>query len=294
MHRKIFFLFLLSTCFLQVMAQVPSTDIYVAEMKKSKDGDYTFSTPVNITNRDGYDNQPVFAPNGKIYYTSLRDSLGTDIYVYDPANGKHTRITKTVESEYSPTMMPGNKAISVVRVDKDSLQRLYQVALDGKVSKLLLKNQDSIGYHCWITEKKMALFILGDTAAMRIADMKTQKAETVVWNIGRCIAKVPGTEQISYVEKVTPSEWYIKAWYPDTKKSAFLMKTLEGSEDYAWTPDKKLLMEKNGKLYISDPYKAELWKEIADFNRSVGSFYRIAVNADGSRIAMVGYKGVKP
>jgi hypothetical protein len=294
MKKTIFSFLFLALC-LKAFTQVPSTDIYVADMKKSKEGIYTFSKPVNITNREGYDNQPAFTSSGRIYYTSLRDSTkGTDIYFYDPSNGNSTRVTKTSESEYSPGLMPGNKWLSVVRVDKDSLQRVYQVSTDGRTTRLLLKSQDSVGYYCWVAPSKMALYILGDSAELRIADIKTQHVETVVTNIARCIAAIPGTNQISYIEKVAPDEWYIKAYDPDLKKSAFLMKTLEGAEDYAWTPDKKLLMGKNGKLYISDPYNAVLWKEIADFSRTIGNFYRIAINTNGTRIAFVSYKGDKP
>ena len=277
-----------------MQAQMPSTDIFTVDMKINKDGIYQFSTPVNITKREGYDNQPAFSPTGKIYYTSLRDSSGTDTYMYDPVTGKDIRITKTSESEYSPTMMPGNKELSVVRVDKDSAQRLYQVTLDGKTSKLLLKGEDSIGYHCWMNNKKIALFILGDTASLRIVDMNTQEGETAVTHIGRCIARIPGTEQISFVEKQTPHEWYIKSYNPETKKAAFLIKTLDDSEDYVWTPDKKILMGKNGKLFICDPFQAVTWKEIADFTNTTGPFYRLAINADGTKLALVNYSGTKP
>jgi len=283
----------LSSSLVGLQAQIPSTDIFVADIIV-KDGKYTFSTPVNITNRKGYDNQPAFSPSGKIMYTSLRDTGGTDIYQYDPANGKDTRITKTPESEYSPTLMPGGKSWSVVRVDKDSLQRLYEVSPDGNKIKLLIKNQDSIGYHCWISNNLLAVFVLGDTATLRMINVSTGETETVASGIGRCIAKIPGTQQVSYVEKRSEKEWYIKAWYPDTKKEAYLVQTLEGCEDYVWTKDKKLLMGKDGKLYSCDPYTAQPWKEIADFTAVTGTFYRLAINEAGTKIAFVSYSGTKP
>lgn len=274
--------------------QIPSTDIFISTIKISKDGYYRFSTPVNITNREGYDNQPMFMPNGKIYYTSLVDTTGTDIYMYDPSNMKNLRITNTSESEYSPTLMAGNKSISVVRVDKDSAQRLYQITPDGKASKLLLKKEDSVGYHCWLNNKQVALFILGDTFSLKIADINTQQSETVVSHIGRCIAVIPGTNQVSYVEKLNDTEWFIKVWYPETKKTAFLTKTLDSCEDYVWTPDKKILMGKEGKLYRCDPFEAKPWEEIGDFTKNIGQFYRIALDAKGTKIAFVSYTGKKP
>jgi len=292
--KHIFVNLMLLAAFAMVQAQVPSTDIFISDISTDSRGEYIFSEPLNITAREGYDNQPFFDSNGLIYYTSLRDSTGTDIYRYDPSDKKHLRITKSAESEYSPTPVPGSNDISVVRVDKDSLQRLYQVRSDGKTARLILKDQDSVGYHCWIDEKKLALFILGEPATLRFIDMTTQTPETVASGIGRCISRIPGTGEISFVEKTKESGWFIKAYFPDSKKTAFLMQTLEGSEDYAWTPDKNLLMGKNGKLYISDPYSGKPWKEIADFSRSAGNFYRLAVSNDGKRIAFVSYKGNKP
>src|SRR5204862_185390 len=80
-------------------------------------------------------------------------------------------------------------------------------------------------------------------------------------------------------------ECYIKAWYPDTKKSAYLTKTLEGCEDYVWTPDKKLLMGKHGKLFICDPFTEQLSRVIADFTATTTQFYRLAINEAGTKIA---------
>lgn len=295
--HKIYLLFSIGILLIpdhHLMAQMPSTDIFVSEIKTGKDGMYEFSKPVNITNREGYDNQPLFFSGTKVYYTSLTDSSGTDIYLYDPVKGSRIRITKTHESEYSPTLMVRNKSLSVVRVDADSAQRLYQITLEGKSPRLLLKEQDSIGYHCWMNDHTLALFILGEPPTLQIAELKSSETETIASAIGRCIARIPGTENISYVDKTAKNEWYIKAYFPETKKSAFLIKTLEGSEDYAWTPDKKLLMGKDGKLFLCDPYTGKDWKEIADFSLTVGSFYRVTLNENGSRIAMVSYQGKKP
>ncbi len=279
---------------LPARAQLPSTEIYLSDISRDQDGDYRFSTPVNITNREGYDNQPAFLSSGKLLYTVQEDSSGTEIYVYDPVTARHRKLTDTPESEYSPTPIPGSRSFSVVRVDGDSVQRLYQVSADGNNSKHILKLQDSIGYHCWLNENRLALFILGEPSILRLAEAGSDREETVAWNIGRCLARVPGTEQVSYVDKTNEKEWYIKVWNPETKKAALLVKTPEGTEDYAWTPDKKILMFREGKLMMSDPYHGQNWKEVADFSNTGLNFYRLAVNETGTRVALVAYRGKKP
>ena len=90
-------------------AQVPSTDIFVLQV----DGD-TVGEPRRITDREGYDNQPQFLPDGKaLVYASIRES-GGDIYRFDLKTGEATVVRETPESEYSPTPIPGRKAVSVV------------------------------------------------------------------------------------------------------------------------------------------------------------------------------------
>ncbi len=62
----------------------PSTDVYLFDMKINS-GNISLSNPVNITHREGYDNQPSFSPKvSLIYYTSAIDTLGnTEIKTYD-------------------------------------------------------------------------------------------------------------------------------------------------------------------------------------------------------------------
>src|SRR5205085_7470855 len=106
-------------------AAAPSTDIYVYRVSR---GLVPFRQRVfNITNRAGYDNQPSFV-GSTIYYTSQRAGQ-TDIYRYE--DGRTVQVTATPESEYSAALTPDAKAITVVRVERDSTQRLWRFPLDG-------------------------------------------------------------------------------------------------------------------------------------------------------------------
>src|SRR5262245_9221416 len=93
----------------------------------------TVGTPTNITNRPGYDNQPSFTRDGRtLYFTSTRADSQADIYKYDIVSKTTDRLTKSApESEYSATQMPGVNSVSVIRVEKDSTQRLWSIAPDG-------------------------------------------------------------------------------------------------------------------------------------------------------------------
>ena len=152
---KYFFLFVY--CLLSAVccySQLPDCDIWLLDIKDSA-GTISCSHPQNITNRKGYDYQPVFSPDGKyILYSSQRDSGGpTDIFKYDLTTKKTSQFTKTPTSEYSPTFMPDGKNISVVMVEPDSTQRLWKFPVNGDEPSLVMKGIDSIGYHCWFTKK---------------------------------------------------------------------------------------------------------------------------------------------
>ena len=79
-----------------------------------------------------------------------------------------------------------------------------------------------------------------------------------------------------------------------TKEKKKVVSTIPGSEDYAILKDGSLIMGSKGKLYRYDSATGGDWKQIADFSAELGDFYRIAVNTQGDRIAMVGFTGKKP
>ena len=153
----------------------PATDIYLAPLSIRDDGRPVVGTPVNITNRPGYDNQPSFTPDSRaILFTSIREDGQSDIYRYDIASKAIARVTSTPESEYSATVMPGGQRFSVIRVEHDSTQRLWSFALDGSDPQLLvLAALKPVGYHAWIDPNNLALFVLGNPNALVHYDLRS-------------------------------------------------------------------------------------------------------------------------
>jgi dipeptidyl aminopeptidase/acylaminoacyl peptidase len=266
---------------------VPSvSDIFVVELA-SHNGKMKLGLPVKITTWVGYNNQPSFTSDGaSIFYTSIRDTQA-DIYRYDIRGAASTQITKTPESEYSPTLMPDGKSISVVRVEADGTQRLWKFALAGGAPTLILEKIKPVGYHWWLDDHTLALFILGKPNTLQLVDTRTEKAETIAENPGRILRRVPHANKLSFVHKVSDQEWIIKAYDLDSRKTTELIKTFSGVEDYAWTPAGDLLMAKDAKLYVRK--KSDwAWQEVADFSKAgLKIITRIAVSPKGDRIAFV-------
>jgi len=268
----------------------PASDIYLVTVK-SHNGELRFGTPAKINAAVGYNNQPFFLPDGRsILYTSIRDKQA-DIYRYDIHGGATTQFTNTPESEYSPTLMPDRKNISVVRVEADGTQRLWKFALAGGAPSLVLEKTKPVGYHLWIDDDTLALFILGANGkpnTLQIVDLATEKAEIVVENPGRILRRVPHQNKFSFVHKISDREWTIKEFDLRTYTSASLTATLTGVEDYAWLPSGTLLMAKDSKLFSLVPLRGKTWEEIGDFsNAGVKGITRIAISPKGNRIAIV-------
>ncbi len=277
--------------------KMPDTDIYLMNIRANKDG-FTASDAINITDRPGYDNQPEFLPDGSgILYSSIREDGQADIYEYIIFTKATARLTKTAVSEYSPLVIPGSKAYSVVMVEKDSTQRLWKYNFSAKDSQpqVILPKLDSIGYYCWANKNTLALFKLTEPPSLEIADVKTSHADIISKNIGRCIHRIPEKNSISYVEKDSLKGWKIMELDLRTNAVSTITYTLPGSEDYVWTPDGVLLMGKDSRLYRYEPYVDTEWEIIADFSSlGIKDFYRLAISHDGSMLAVVAYKDKKP
>jgi tricorn protease-like protein len=281
-------------CFAVARAQTPtpsptppSSDIFLVDVT-NQHGQIKLGQPVKISEWSGYNNQPSFLPDGRsVLYTSIRDKQA-DIYRYDIRGGATARITDTPESEFSPTVMPDGQSVSVVRVEADGTQRLWKFPLAGGPPSLILEKIRPVGYHLWIDEHTLALFILGKPNTLQIVDIRTEKAETIAENPGRILRRIPHQNKFSFVHKASDQEWIIEAFDLKTRNIAPLIKTLPGVEDYAWMPSGVMLMARDAKLFAWSPSIDKDWREIADLSPAgLKSITRIAVSPKGDRIAIV-------
>ncbi len=258
----------------------PNTEIYVFDLEGDT-ANFSISNPVNISNNDGYDNQPAFWPDGKsVIYARTVDGQ-TEIARYFLETKETKLISNTKQgSEYSPAMMP-DRRISSIRLDTTGLQRLYAYELIGTVKELV--PELVIGYHAWVEGWKIAAFVLGDPATLQLIDTKSGEAEVVYEKIGRSLHKVPNHNWFSFVDK-SKDVWAVKAMDPSDKTVIYLTNTLEGSEDYCWTPQGSMVMGKGTKLF----HWERNWAEFADLkDYDLGTVSRVAVSRDGDKLAVV-------
>lgn len=272
----------------------PASDLYLAPLVMH-DGKPVIGLPVDITKRPGYDNQPSFTPNSRsILFTSIRDDGQADVYRYDMATKRITRVTSTPESEYSPTVMPGGQRFSVVRVEPDSTQRLWSFRMDGSDPRLLLSNVKPVGYQAWIDSSTVALFLLGDRThpnALVQADIRSGRTDTLARNIGRSLTTLFGRGGFSFLQRRADSTWglsTVAAMRQGANPSIQLVDTLpRGAEFVTWITPTVPLTGVGGELFAWNPAR-DTWVEVADLSSAgIANISRLAVSPDGKWLAIV-------
>lgn len=286
------FLFLAPTAPLRAQGE---TDVFVATLE-TRGGTLRVGTPSNVTNRVGYDNQPSFTHDGgAIFYTSTREDAQADIYRHVLATGRTTRVTRTApESEYSANEVPGGGAISVIRVERDSTQRLWRIPLRGarggraEPESVILPSLKPVGYHAWADATRLAMFVLGSPPVLVLGDLTTGRSDTLMINIGRSLHRIPGGTHVSFVSKAYENAFWVMELDVDSRAMRPLARLPQGVEDYAWLPDGRLIAGNGGKLLVCDLKTQSTWEEVADLSDAgVGGITRLAVSPAGDRIAIV-------
>ena len=125
----------------------PKPEIYVADLSVF-DGLHYLGPLQKVTNgTNSYDNQPMFAPDShSLLYTTEYghgNRVQTEIHRYYLSSRREIRITRTAESEHSPTPIPGDRAFSAIRVEADSTQRLWRFTMQGMDGEVLFPESGS-------------------------------------------------------------------------------------------------------------------------------------------------------
>ena len=249
------------------------------------------SNGVNTTNRPTlYDNQPFFTPRGATFVYARSDGAQTDVWEYDIASGTHTQITRTPESEYSPTPSPDNRTISVVFERNRSVWQIDRASPDAPAWLLEAAGVDEpVGYFARNHATGDVLFWsrYGYNVALSHAGRPAYHFVS-----GHALPAspqlIPGTGEFSFVHRQTNDEAWIKAVDPVTRAVRPLTPIAGANANYGWAPDGSIL-QIEGTLVHRWRAGSDGWEQIADLaQHGLASATRIAVSPDGSRVAVVG------
>lgn len=264
------------------------TDVLVAPFSDIA-GRVSVGQPVNVTKRMGYDNQPAFTPDGSmVLFTSTRGDGQADIWRVPVTGGAHVRVTKSdPESEYSATPIPGQSAFSAIRVERDSVQRLWRFDYDGGNAQLVLKALRPVGYHVWIGDATLGTYVLGSRGvpnALVLVDPRTEHADTLARDIERALVRVPGRDAFTFLQVGKDTSW-ISEVDVRTKTIRRIAPSPTGSVYHLWSPNGRLIASSGTRLLIRVD---DRWDVLADFAElGVKGISRLALSPRGDRIAFV-------
>lgn len=305
-------------------AQVPATntDVYLAPITRIGDS-IIVGTAVNVTRRPGYDNQPSFTADSRSILYTAQSNGQTDIWSYDIAARRTRQITKTPESEYSATQVPGTRRFSVIRVERDSTQRLWSFAMDGTAPRLVLPTLKPVGYHAWIEGDRLAAYVLGTPSTLHLLNRAGTRDTIIARDVGRALQALPPganalftftqrdgdkgmrifalsgrTTPVKYTRKVVsiaPGGLSTTRTVVDSVGRALeapyeLVAAAPDNEHHVWMPDVMLLTASRSVL---QRWNAVLgagsgWLPVADLKPfGVKNVSRLAVSPDGRWLAFV-------
>jgi hypothetical protein len=202
------FTFLFSIC----SFSQPNTEVFLFDLNK-ENGVFQLSNFKNISNNEGYDNQPSFLDNNTILYARSRNGQ-TDIVKYSISNGEMTWICETEGSEYSPLKIPNQEALSAIRLDTDGTQVLRKYDLKNRTSEILV-DDIVIGYQIWNNDHILVSSVLEDNGlSLYLTDIKTKENRKIEANGGRSLHSFPNSRTVSLISKEMDSIWEIKSIDP--------------------------------------------------------------------------------
>jgi hypothetical protein len=272
-------------CCLNAFAQ-QSSEVYLADLKLENDS-LKIEGVINISNNEGYDNQPSFFDDDKILFASTRNQQ-TDIVLYTIKDGTSEWITTTPKgSEYSPLKIPGKDAISAIRLDENGLQRLYKYDLKTGKSNVLLHDL-KVGYHTWYSNEIIVCTVLiEDRMDLVVSNLKDKTNYTVHKNVGRSLHTIPNSNLISYISK-TGDTMMVNSLNPLSLETKAIISLIDTSEDVCWTPNGNLITAYDKFLISYNPSSDKEWKPLFEFKeKEILDITRLAISSNGKYITFV-------
>lgn len=264
-----------------------NTEVYVFDISPAYEGLQLLNLR-NISNNEGYDNQPAFISNEAVVFAGNNDGQ-TDISEYNLMSDLQKWVnSKTEGGEYSPQKFPSNSDIAAVRLDTDGLQRLYRYNSKTGKSKEIVEDLQ-VAYFAFYNDKKMLATVLNvDKLDLVMIDLPSKSVDTIFYNAGRSLQKVPKTSSMSY--PLVNEEGNLDLYLIDMNsyESFFVSELPIGIQDYVWINDTQILVGSNDRLYMYDTLGGSGWNRVTSLEEyGIKNITRMAISPNGKKLAIV-------
>ena len=283
--KKLLFLSIIFTTYL-TFAQT-NTEVYVFDIRPAYEGLELLNIQ-NISNNKGYNNQPSFIANETLVFAGNNEGQ-TDIVEYSlNTKSKKWFNQKTDGGEYSPQTFPTINDVAAVRLDKNGFQRLYRYDSQTGKSTELIKDLQIAYFAFYNDEKILATVLDSDKMNLVLIDLQSKKTDTLFYNAGRSLQKVPKTNSMSY--SLVNEEGNLDLYLLDMNsyENFFVTQLPIGIQDYVWINDTQILVGSGNKLYMYDTLGESEWTRVASLeDYGLKNITRMAISPNGKKLAIV-------
>ncbi len=269
--------------FLSIFSQT-NTELFIVDIN---DGKVVNTDPLNISNNEGYDNQPSFYDDDSILFSSTRNGQ-TDIALYHIKTDSIVWISNTPGGgEYSPTKIPNKEEVSSIRLDTNGLQRLYKYDISNGEDNVLVKDL-KIGYHLWYApEILVATVLIENRMDLVVVDKKNNTSKTIHKKVGRSLHKIPNTNLVSFVKQGDKAST-LMSLNPITGKTKKIITLTDKSQDICWMNSGTVLTGYGKSILKFDPQSDSKWNELTRFSdKNINKISRLAMNTTNTKLVLV-------
>ena len=259
----------------------PNPDIWLFEVHGKEVNGRT-----RLTDWSGYDNQPLFTPDGQsVLFTSDREGRA-HTYEYDLESGDITQLSFSDADKYSPTTIPGSEGTtySVVHTDSEAFQGLWRYSRDGSIPPEPLVEVDAVAYYTWAGTGAVLFWRLGEPNTLQLIDVVSSDTTVLATGTVLSLSPMPGEAASAYIFSDSTSSKIMRFDW-ETQQSTSLAPGLEGSQYFTVSPRGDLLMILDGMLMAFSPGVSQEWELVADLGLQGGS--RLSMSPDGNWLAVV-------
>lgn len=284
------FLFSILFLFSGFLFAQDNTEIFVFDIAPAYEG-LELLNARNISNNEGYDNQPSFISNETLVFAGNNGGQ-TDISEYNLTSKLQKWVNKKTEGgEYSPQKFPSSNDFAAVRLDKDGKQRLYKYNPDTGLSSELIENLEVAYFTFYNDEKVLATVLSGSNMNLVMIDLKTKSVTPLFENAGRSLQKVPKTNSMAYTLVNESENLDLYVLDMDSKESYFICELPFGIQDFVWLNDTQILTAIGNKLYLYDTLGLPEWNKVASLEEfGIKTVTRMAISPNGKKLALVAEK----
>ena len=249
-----------------VNAAMPKSEILLAD----------FDTPYGmkvsrITDNKSYNNQPFLVDTGLYYTHEVIAETGqsqTDIVFITLPTKTSVNITNTTVSEYSPTLMPNQQALSAIVVEEDGKQKLWQYPLaNEQTASRIFEWIEPVGYHAWGAENDLIMFILGEPHTLQYTSIAAAKPRVIAADIGRTLVFDKHTNSYLFSYNKDNQHW-VARFAPQTEEVSDLFRLPDSVQDFALIDQKTLAYAVNNRIYkrsLTEPEVVSQWLDLRRF-----------------------------